>query len=835
MNPWLFAWRNLKRRKLRTFLTALSIVIGVAATLGVVASVESAKRAFPLYLKAAYGKADYAIGGTEAYFGEETLTAVQAIQGVTAVAILKDNAKLHVELEGLSDIQKRVDLSGYSELDTALTGFKVIEGGLSGGGAVITERTAKAWDAKVGDPIEIETENGRRTIAISAIVNYTVELMGPSNWMMAKYHPWTVAVPLPVMQEWFDRTGDIQTIQVKVEGSSEHEPIGEQLEELARQLGGMYVQPVVLDFESQFETVNAFYMLLYLAGFLGMALSAFIIFNSLYVSVKERRAEFAVLKTIGYTPRKLRQFVLIEVVLLSIIGTACGMLLGYGLAQLLQTIIFMVFGVYDEAKLRLTQGVVLALAAGLLVPMLAALYPIRHAGKTSVIAALNDRGPDDGGQAKAKSRRGWTTIAGATLLVTAAFIDSLYLLVPFLIGVVLLFPALFGAFMMMLRPLYRRLLGFGGAMASRNLTRNRGRTAMTSVVLCLGVTMIVLMGSLNMALIQSFEKVIYESYGGNLDVHLHHVEETDLEQLRSVPGVADAQTYSLHAAVWTDDGKQRMLPIYGVGEEWIDRFPLFTTDGERSPGELIGQLKDDEIILDRISYEAWGGEIGERITLETLQGDREFKVISVVSTMKNNGFGSFMRQEQFQSVFGIKYVKNALVLKEESATPLQLRERIFDLFGSRIEEMFGPEDWVTVIGGTYTSSFAVVNFLIVLSIIISGIGIANTLLMNIMERVRELGMMRAVGVTRRQVVRMVRLEGLGIGLAAASIGCALGIALIYIASTFLEIRSLTYEFGVPPLLIVLVASFGLLVSWLASVAPASRAAKTKLSEALRYE
>lgn len=834
MNAWLIAWRNLKRRKLRTFLTALSIMIGVAATLGVVASVDSAKRAFPLYLKSTFGKADYTIGGTQAYFGEDALQSAQAVDGATAVGVLKENTRLQIEREGLSDIQKRVDLTGYSDLNTPLTAFKVIDGNLSSDGAVITDRTANAWKAKVGDTVTFNTDDGPRSIAISAVVKYTVELMGPSSWTMAKFHPWSVAVPLQVMQEWFDRVGEIQNIQVRADREAGIETIGSKLEGIAKQYGDIYVQPVVIDFDTQFETVNTFYMLLYLAGFLGMALSAFIIFNSLFVSVKERRNEFAVLKTIGYTPRQLRQFVLIEVLLLSIIGTACGLLLGLGLAELLQKVIFMVFGVHEEATLRLAPGLMLAILAGLVVPALAALYPIRHAGKTSVIAALNGREISEEGNAKTKAARQWTTIAGLLLIVSAFFIKSLYLLVPFLFGVILVFPALFGAFMTLLRPLYRKGLGFGGTMASRNLTRNRERTAMTSVVLCLGITMIVLMGSLNMALVQSFEKVIYASYGGNLDVHLHHVEKTDLEQIRAVPGVAGSQTYALHAAVWKADGQKRMLPVYGVGEDWIDRFPLFTSE-ERRQSEIIGGLKDDELVLDRVAFGAWGGEVGDRITLETPQGDRSFKVVSVVDTMKNNGYGSFMRQSQFEDVFGIKYVKNALVLKDDTITPLQLRERIFDLFGSRAMEIFGPEDWVTVVGATYTGSFTVVNFLVVLAIVISGIGIANTLLMNIMERIRELGMMRAVGVSRRQVIRMIRLEGIGIGLAATIVGCALGIVLIYIASTFFEVRSLTYEFGVSWVLIGLVVLFGMLVSWLSSVAPASRAAKTKLSEALRYE
>lgn len=389
-------------------------------------------------------------------------------------------------------------------------------------------------------------------------------------------------------------------------------------------------------------------------------------------------------------------------------------------------------------------------------------------------------------------------------------------------------------FVVLLRPVYRLLFGFSGEVATRNLTRNPGRTSMTSVILCLGIAMILLMSSLNSALIQTYERVIYSSYGGNLDIMFHHIEQTDLESLKKTEGVADAVTYPLQSVIWNLQGQKRKLPVYGVGAEWIDRFPLFAVSGTSHSG-LINDLDKDEIIMDKISYGIWGGQIGESISLETLQGPVSFKVVAVVETMKNSGYGAFVSEDRFRDRFGLKYERNALVLKDENITPLQLRENIFNQFGVRIEEMFGPEDWVSVIGATYTGSFSVINFLVILSILISGIGITNTLMMNIMERVRELAMMRAVGVMRGQLIRMVLLEGFGIGLAATVIGCAFGILLIFITSTFLEIHSLTYQFGVSGTILLIIGLFGIFISLVSSFTPASRAAKTSLSEALRYE
>ncbi len=827
MSLFRMAWRNLMRRKTRTLLTTLSIVIGVASTFGVIASVDTAKRTFPLYLKAAFGKADFNLYGTQAYFPEEVLHDAEKLNGVTAVGVLKENTTLHLEKAGISAIQKRVELSGYSNLDTPVTDFKVEKGSLTSGGAVITDRTARAWNVNVGDTLSFDTKKGTKRIQIAAIVRYTVELMGPSSWMMANYHPWSVAVPLSIVQDWFGLQGKVENVQIKSAHSADMATLQSQIDQLVRHHKDIYMQPVVIDFKTQFKELDSFYFALYLAGFLGIALSALIIFNSMYVSMNERRKEFAALKTIGYTSRQLQAAVLQEVLLQAAVGTALGLVIGLGLATALKSLIFLVFSVYDEGSMVLGKGIVISVLAGILVPLAASMYPLRQVSKVTVAGVLK------GDQIQTNRRKKWPVIVGSLLILSAFFIKHFLLVVPLMVGVAMVFPALLNLFTYLCKPVFRLVFGFSGEMALLNLKRNLSRASMTSVVLCQGIALIVLMSSLNSALLQTYERTIQATYGGNLDVQFHHMDASDLARLRATDGVADAQTYPEIDAVWNLKSEKRKLPVYGVGADWINRFPLFTTSGQ--PSDLIKSLQDNEIVLDKISYQVWGGQVGQNIQLQTLDGPKDFKVVAVVDTMKNSGYGAFVSEASFRENFGITYEKHALVIKDKDTTPLQLRDHIFQQFGDRIEQMFGPEDWVTVVKATLTGSFSVINGLVVLSIIISGIGITNTLLINIMERIRELGMMRAVGLTRRQVTRMVLVEGLGIGVAATLIGAALGVLLVYLTSTFLEVHSLTYHFEVAWTSLLCTGLFGLLVSIFASLAPASRAAKTRLTEALRYE
>ncbi|MFE8700485.1 FtsX-like permease family protein [Cytobacillus sp. FJAT-54145] len=828
MKQWQIAWRNLMRRKLRTFLTIMSIVIGVASTFAVIAAVDSAEKSFPIYLKEAFAKADFSLSGTEAYFSEEVLREIENNSDSTSIAMLKENTKLVTKEEGISSIQKRVVLTGYSQLDTSVTKFKVIEGDLTTDGAVITDRTAKVWGSKIGDTISFDTDQGVKQIKITAIVKYTQELMGPSSWNMAKYHHWAVAVPLPVIQDWFELNGKIQNVLVKAESTEKLKAVEHELEHIVKHHEGIYMQPIVVNFDLQFKDLDTFFLALYMAGFLGIALSAFIIFNSLYVSVKERKNEFAVLKTIGYTPGQLQKMVLSEVILLALIGTVSGLIIGYGLATGLKSLVFMLFGVRDQSGMVITTGVIVSIVAGFIIPILASWYPIRNVGKISVIEALKEN------KAKSNGTNKWLGFIG-TLLIGASFlIDHLLLVLPLMVGIALIFPYLFKMFGFVLKGIYRIFFKFPGDMAIRNLNRNLSRTSMTSVVLCLGIAMIVLMSSLNSALLQTYERVIHSSYGGNLDVMFHHIEKEDLSILKNTKGVADAETYSLQFVTWTLNSEKRMIPVFGVGEEWIDRFPLFTGD-KGTHSKLIKSLKQDEIILDRISFGVWGGKIGETVTLDALDGPKSFKVVAVVDTMKNRGYSAFMNEDHFKESIGVKYERNALVIKDEKTSPLQLRENIYGQFGERVEEMWGPEDWVSVIGGTITGSFSIVNALVVLAIIVSGIGITNTLLINIMERIREIGMMRAVGVTRGQIIKMILLEGFGIGLAATVIGIGFGILLLYMSSGLVAINSLTFEFGVSPIIIMLIFLFGIVVSLVSSFTPSRKAAKTPLNEALRYE
>lgn len=828
MKNWLIAWRNLMRRKMRTFLTIMSIVIGVASTFGVIAAVNTAEKAFPIYLKEAIAKADFNIAGTEAYFSEDVHKKMSSGKDYESVAMLKQNTKLMTNEKGVSSIQKRVVLTGYSQLDTTVTGFKVVEGDLKANGAVITDRTAKVWGSKIGDTVSFDTDNGVKRIKITAIVRYTKDLMGPSSWNMAKYHHWAVAVPLPTVQNWFHLNGKIQAIQVKAVNPNQLDTVENELDQFVKSTPGVYMQPMIINFDTAFKDLNTFFLALYIAGFLGIALSAFIIFNSLYVSIKERKSEFAVMKTIGYTPGQLQGMVLTEVLLVAVIGTVMGLTVGYGLAHGLKLLIFMVYGVESNSSMVLATGLTVSILAGLLIPILASWYPIQQVGKTSVIGVLKENKAKPSGHSK------WLGVAGVLLILSSFFIKHLILVLPLMIGITLVFPYLFKLFSFLLKAFYRLSFEFSGDVAIRNLNRNIGRTSMTSVILSLGIAMIVLMSSLNSALLQSYEKMINQSYGGNLDIMFHHIEKEDLEIIKHTEGVKDAATYSLQNIVWNLDGEKRMLPVYGVGANWIDRFPLFTVSSG-SHSALLKSLKDDEIILDQISYGAWGGKIGDSITLDTINGEKSFKVAAVVGTMKNSGYGAFMNEKNFKENFGVKYERNALVIKDEQMSPLQLRENIYSQFGGRIEEMWGPEDWVSMIGGTITASFSIINVLVVLGIIVSGIGIANTLLINIMERVREIAMMRAVGVTHRQIIGMILLEGFGIGIAATVIGILFGILLIYLTSTFVEVNSLTFKFSVSWIIIAIIALFGMVVSIISSIAPATKAAKIKLSEALRYE
>ncbi|WP_258000488.1 FtsX-like permease family protein [Bacillus sp. Marseille-P3661] len=816
------------RRKMRTFLTIMAIMIGVASTFGVMAAVDTAEKAFPIYLKEAVAKADFTIASTDAYFSEDVHKQISQSKNYSTVAMLKENAGFVTKEKGISAIQKRVVITGYSELGTSVTDFKVIEGNLKANGAVITDRTAKVWGADLGENISFDTDRGVKEIEVTAIVRYTKELMGPSSWNMAKYHHWAVALPLPVVQDWFDQHGNIQMIQVKADNPNQLDDVEHELAHLVKSHTELFLQPIVVNFDTEFKDLNTFFLALYIAGFLGIALSAFIILNSLYVSVKERRNEFAVLKTIGYTPRQLQAMVLTEVTLVAIIGTVAGLIAGYALGHGLKQLIFMVYGVESSSSMVLATGLLVSAVAGLLVPILAAWYPIQQVGKVSVIEVLKEN------KAESQGTNKWLGIVGVLLIFSSFFIKHLLLVLPLMIGIVLLFPYLFKLFSLLLKGFYGLVFKFSGELAIRNLNRNISRTSITSVILCLGIAMIVLMSSLNSALLQSYESAIHKNYGGNLDIMFHHIEKEDLDTIKNIEGVADATTYSLQGIIWNMDGEKRLLPIFGVGAEWIDSFQLFTVSSG-SHSELIKNLKSDEIILDETSFKAWGGKIGDSISLETLEGEKSFKVADVVYTMKNSGYSAFMHEDHFRKNFGVKFERNALVIKDEQTSPLQLRENIYDQFGERIEEMWGPEDWASMVGSTITGAFSIVNVLVILGIIVSGIGITNTLMINILERVREIAMMRAVGVTRSQIIKMIVLEGFGIGLSATTIGILFGILLIYLTSGFVEVNSLTFEFGVSPLILSIIFLFGILLSLIASFTPSRRAAKTKLNGALRYE
>lgn len=836
MNSWRVSWRNLMRKKWRSFLTLLAIILGVAATVSAFAMVQSTQSIISDYASQGQGNTDYYVFSQQGWTDTDYINQLSEEHVIKEVLGQSDQRLiLDKEIWKKENAQLDVQAIGINDLENAIYDIIVLDGTLDGNGLVIDERTAELWNVEVGDEINFslhaqETEESVQ-IQVDAVVENTVLLTNPQSWEEAENNEWHVFIGLDTLQAWTDTEGQAKQLLVLGAEGISHEQLGNHLRDFFPAEENMIVQPAIVD-ESQIATgFEELYASLYVAGGLSLLISAFILYNTLYISVVERRKEFALMKAVGYTPGQTRGYILREVFILSLMGTALGLgvgvLLSYGFMELLSEVFTNVL-----YELKIGIPLLIAAGAGLVIPIIAAWVPAMKASNTEVTDVFRET--------ISKSRKKPTfflIIIGMLLLIPGFFWDDMLAFLPLFIGIAILFPFLFSSIIWLLLPVSKLLFQRAGKFSARNLNRQKLRTALTAAILSFGVTLLVFLSSMALSVSDSMSKLIEETIGGDVWItYDDSISEETLHTWQNIKGVKDAVTYSASSLLWHVDKEEkdmRVMNVNSVTAERMENFPVFQYN--QGYEQLLRNLEESNTIaLGREAFEQWGGDIGNTLTVETVDGTRDWTVVGLVDTSRNGGYVGFIHDEQMEKQLGFNDQNEALLLAEND-TSSSIKTAIISEEDVSIATVKTAEEQIDAFQQQTEDIFFILNVLIIFGMGIAGIGIANTLLMSTIERVPEFGTMRAIGSTKWQIQKTILSEAFFIGTGAAIIGSVIGIGIMFLTSVQEIDFMLDIPFRISWLSILLAFVFSVLVSVLACILPARRAAKVNISRALRYE
>lgn len=587
-------------------------------------------------------------------------------------------------------------------------------------------------------------------------------------------------------------------------------------------------------------------------GFAGIAVlvGVFLIVNTFSMLIAQRTRELGLLRALGADRRQVRRSVLTEALLLGLVGSTVGLAAGIGLAAGLIRLMS-AFGMNLNTAEMVIGWVtpVSAYAVGVGVTFVAAYLPARRAATVSPMAALADADVAGVGRplrvrAMVGAVVGALGVAALVGCVTASETASAASLLG--LGVVLTLIATVVAGPLLVRPVIQVLGGafpalFGpvGRMSQRNALRNPRRTGATAAALMVGLALVGGMSVASASMSKSFDQQIDDTLGADFVIQNTNLtpfsqEVTDRVRATDGVGLVVRQRFA-PVAVRLPDGERVKTTAAGYDSQ-VDEVAHVTY----ARGDTAAALADGAIAMDVDFAEDHGVRVGSVLPVE-FPGERtaSFRVGALTDQDAAEGFGM-----QGGLFFGIATVEKYVPGGQDSVLYVNAAAGTdADQLRPRLERTLDPypqvqardqADYKELVHDQIAVLLYLVYALLGLAIVIAVLGVVNTLALSVVERTREIGLLRAIGLSRRQLRRMIRLESVVIAVFGAVLGLALGLVWGVCTQQVLALQGMK-ALAIPWTTIVAVVVGSAVVGVVAALLPALRASRMNVLAAIAHE
>ncbi|HKY67733.1 MAG TPA: FtsX-like permease family protein [Acidimicrobiales bacterium] len=844
------ALRGLMAHKARLLTTFLAVALGVAFMGGVLVLTDTTNRSFDDLFADVFRDTDAVVrsdqtidsdfGEMRGQIDESLLPQVQDADGVADAAGSVDGYAQVIDKQGdaVGDPAMGAPTFGTNWVDVDdLNPFDLTDGEAptTDDEIVIDRGTAEDTGYVVGDTVPVQTRDGVDDFELVGIVRFgTADNPGGASYVM-----WTV----PEAQRLIGEEGRFSTISATAQEGTSQSELADSIRSTLDADGDQGVEVVTgqeITEETQSDIKQQLsFLTIFLGIFAGIALfvGIFVIYNSFSIIVAQRTREMALLRAIGARRRQVRRAVLAEALVVGAIGSLVGFVVGLGLASLFSSLLELPSG----SLAILPASVITALVTGVVVTVVSALLPAWRASRVPPLAAMRDVAVDRVGRSRVRFVAGLVVMVVALGLVIAGALGDEPARVGF--GAALLFVALVLVAPGLARPVSRalgtpvaRLRGTTGRLARENAARNPRRTSATAQALMIGVGLVAFIFVINSSIRASIDKTLDDSFVGDFVVDsgtfgmvgLPTSVATDIAEIPDVGVVAP-----LRFSPATVDGDD--TNVTGATDGAFELLDLRVVDG-------TADLTSGEVVITQDKADSDGLALGDPITISFLddhrpEADRTGTVAGIYDdSTASGGIGSV--------VLGLDDFSAAVPTSTDAQVFVQLRDGVSVAEAEpEIERVVAPyatakvqsvDEYKDTIGGQLDFFLNLIVGLLALSVIIAVLGIANTIALSVLERTRELGLLRAVGMRRRQVRSTVRWEAVIISLFGTVLGLAFGLV-----GGWGIVRSLRDEgfgvFEVPVGPLVFLALMGAFVGVLAAAWPAYRASRLDVLEAIGSE
>jgi putative ABC transport system permease protein len=721
---------------------------------------------------------------------------------------------------------------------------------------IVTEEIAKEYNVTSG----------------STVVVSRVQIFPPNNtlWKLhvvgvahveGKGYSAVMIANLSLAQEIFDKQGKINSIVASVLNIDSTMTIRGTLQAM---LGSEF--QVLAPKESSLNQVqgiaNGFRIALNMAATISLAVACILIMNSLLMAVNERKYEIGVLRSIGSSRGTVFRIFLLEGLFFGVIGSALGIATGIYMSQFLVSYMATVVNVAIPPLVVNTYVPLFGGVAGIAVAGIGSIYPALAASKTNVVQAIR---PQMRGSGKGRLGTGIMISLGGTFLLLSYYVEStsfkttniqqsfldlnsiyvLLILIP--AGILLLTAAAMKGITAVLSYIFQPVFRSRRTIASRNISRNRRRSSLTISMVAIGISFTVLIGGMSGSLTLGINNFVRQQLGADIYIipagGSLPVSYTD--NLTSINGV-DVVTY-LKVQPTMVDG--RMTALVGVDAETFNKvWRVGVVNSTYTVDEIFTKLRQSNTSMIMASGLAGrlGVNVGDNVSVLVEGAKTEnFTVLAIFFGSEFINLGPLSEAEMtmanykalvnfFPSQYnGTRDANIFLVKVNAGENPNTVANRITAATSGKIN-IFTVSDILNEVESGVSRIFAFFQVLILMAIIVSLLGMTTTMIMSILERKREIGILRAVGTSKNQVTGMIVGEALVLGMIGLLVGLATG---ILFSNYFIDIMAFA-QFAVPleiPYTVLLyVALASILISVVSAAYPAYNAARMNVVDAIRY-
>ncbi len=825
-------------RKGRLVLTSLAIILGTSFLSGTTIFSDTINNTFDRLFTDVFRDVDAYVrsaNSVESEFGESRhsptqIGALETILKVPGVKAAVGDMQSYARVVGkdgkpLGKDQGPPTFGGIASSSSAGL-WKVESGRLPVGPKemMLDRETAENGKLVIGDTVRVNALSGTREFSFVGIANYG-DVSSPGGATFALFDQ-------PTASEFLLKPGFVDAILIQGDGSLSDEELAKSIQAALpaeAKLETLTGAQITAETTSQIKTVLGFFTtFLKTFSFIALGIGCFVIYNVFSITAAQRQRESALLRAIGANRRQVTIALLVEALIIGILGSVLGFVTGIGLSQALSALLNALGLEIPSSGLTIEpNAIIFTVIVGTVITVLSAVLPALRAGRVSPLAAMRDTALDTVNDFRRRIIFSAVLLAGGAYGLVSSMNGAGAKTLGFgalglFAGVLFIGPAISRKMAMVIGAPVAKFRGVTGAMARQNAARNPKRTSRTAAPLLIGVALVTSFTALAASIKGEIRDTYGKSFRGDYALSVDSrgfggIPTSITDQIDALPEVDKATGIGFVPAKVGDESRY-VLVINPKTTEGL--YTLEMVEGKQS------DLTKDGILIESDKALKKNLSIGSIVDVTLIDG--RTLPLKLVGTYKN-AFGNYVvSREIFDGSTNSLFDSSVYIKINKSESDEQVRKAISAISTDLgIGKLESRDEFIDTQAAQVNQILALIYGLLFLSIIIAIVGIIITLLLSVFERKREIGLLRAIGMTRAQIRTMIRWESVITSLFGAVTGVVLGITMgVVIVVSLVEKGLSAFKLPITGTITILIIAF--VIGVVAAVFPAWRATRTSI-------